>query len=266
MDQGIQTNSSPLDGCRYLALDDMEVHILDRGERGQNLLCIHGMGTSHYSWRHNTPYLERNFRMIAPDLPGYGFSKVVPGFGFHIDDYVRLLLALLKALKINRTHVMAHSFGGAIAERLVRLHPQRVDRVVLVGAADLEQPTLDHNLQKSKNPLLHSYYNKSVIDVSLIELSKIFNEGNRTTETTRWVTRVNRGGIRRNGALPVNHPVLMVWGREDQIIPLPRSERLIPHWQNFQLKVMDMAGHACHEENPIFFNKLVDDFLGGEGH
>lgn len=265
MAQGIQTNSSPLEGCRYLALEDMEIHLLDRG-CGPNLLCLHGMGTSHFSWRYNTPFFELNFRMIAPDLPGYGFSRAAPDFGFHIDDYVHLLLDLLRALEVSRTHIIAHSFGGAIAERLVRLHPQRVERVVLVGAADLEQPTLDHNPQKSKNPLLNSYYDKSVIDLPLIQLSKIFNQDDRTMETTRCVSRVNRDGIRRNGALPVTHPVLMIWGREDQIIPLPRLERLIPHWQNVKFKVMDMAGHACHEENPAFFNKLVDDFLSREGH
>ena len=83
-------------------------------------------------------------------------------------------------------------------------------------------------------------------------------------ETTRCVSRINKDGIRRNGALPVTHPVLMIWGREDQIIPLPRSERLIPHWQNVQFEVMNKAGHACHEENPAYFNRLVGDFLGSD--
>jgi len=243
----------------------MKVHLLDRGW-GPNLLCLHGMGTSHFSWRFNMPFFEMNFRMIAPDLPGYGFSKAAHDFGFHIDDYVHLLLDLLGALEVSTTHIIAHSFGGAIAERLIRLKPQRVERVVLVGAADLEQPTLDHDLQKSKNPLLYSYYNKSVIDLPLIQLSKIFNQDDRTMETTRSVSRVNRDGIRRNGALPIIHPVLMVWGREDQIIPLPRSERLIPHWQNVKFEVMNMTGHACHEENPAFFNRLVVDFLNGGDH
>jgi 2-hydroxymuconate-semialdehyde hydrolase len=219
------------------------------------------MGTSHFSWRHNTQYFEQSFRVIAPDMPGYGFSMANSDFGFHIDDYVSWLVDLLGTMEIDRTHILAHSFGGAIAERLIRLHPQLVEQVVLVGPADLEQPTLVHNPRQAKNPLLNSYYNKSVIDLPLIQLSKIFNKEARTLETTYRVNQVNKNGIRRNGKPPVTHPVLMVWGREDRIIPLLRSERLLPHWQNVQFEVIDNAGHACHEEKPDDFNLLVKHFL-----
>lgn len=253
-------SSAHLPGCKYHTLEHGRIHLQDRGT-GPNLLCLHGMGTSHYSWRYNTPFFEKNFRVIAPDLPGYGFSETGSEFGYHIDDYVQIILELLKELGVKRTHLIAHSFGGAIAERLIRFQPDIIDRVVLVGAADLEQPTLDHNPEMSKNPLLNSYYDKSVIDFPLIQLSKLFNKNGRTLETSRKVSKVNHSGIKRNGAPSLANPVLIIWGRNDLIIPLDRSNRLLNHWKNQDMVVLDGAGHACHEEKPTVFNRLVEGFL-----
>lgn len=251
---------SPLANCRRLLLREIDAHVLDAG-KGPAVLCIHGMGSSHYGWRRNIDILMGSFRLVAPDLPGYGFSREPEDFAYRIDDYVHFLCNLLDALKVKRVHLLAHSFGAAIAERFARLHPKRVDRLILVGAADMEDPTLYNNEKIAKHLLLNSYFDKSVIDLQLVQLAKIFNQDGRTVATSHRVSRVNRNGVSRGDAPPLSHPTLVIWGREDLIIPLELAERVLPHLEDRVFHIIEDAGHACHEEKPELFNRLVRDFL-----
>jgi 3-oxoadipate enol-lactonase len=99
---------------------------------GENLLLIHGLGSSGADWECQIRSLERRFRVISPDLPGCGFSSPIEG-GFDIRDLAYNLWALLDHLKISTSNVAGFSFGGAVALEMALQRPDRVPRLALIN-------------------------------------------------------------------------------------------------------------------------------------
>jgi 3-oxoadipate enol-lactonase len=99
---------------------------------GENLLLIHGLGSSGADWEWQVRALERRFRVIVPDLPGSGFSSPIEG-DFRIGDFAQTLWALLDHLKISHTNIAGFSFGGAVALEMALQRPDSVPRLALIN-------------------------------------------------------------------------------------------------------------------------------------
>lgn len=111
------------------------LHYIDEGA-GPPVILIHGFAGSTFSWRHVIPDLAKGHRVIALDLPGFGFSDRNPELDYSQGAQAERVVALLDALRIERATLIGHSMGGAIAERLAAAHPERVERLVLVAAVN----------------------------------------------------------------------------------------------------------------------------------
>ncbi len=81
------------------------------------------------------PALSNAYRVIAPDMVGFGFSDRPEGFEYRKDAWIKQAIGLLDALRIEKAHVVGNSFGGAIALAMAIRHPERVDRLVMMGSA-----------------------------------------------------------------------------------------------------------------------------------
>jgi len=101
------------------------------------VLLVHGFGASAYQWRHLMPALAAaGRRVLAPDLPGHGFSQLVFDAGQYTRAaYARRLWMLLDALGISRSPVIGHSMGGAVAAEMAWQQPSRVERLALLSPA-----------------------------------------------------------------------------------------------------------------------------------
>lgn len=102
-----------------------------RGQ-GENLLLIHGMGSSGIDWEFQVRALERQFRVIVPDLPGSGDSPAFEG-AFSISACAAVLWALLDHLQVSRSNIVGFSFGGAVALEMALQRPQSVARLALIN-------------------------------------------------------------------------------------------------------------------------------------
>ncbi|HJP37576.1 MAG TPA: alpha/beta hydrolase [Gammaproteobacteria bacterium] len=103
-------------------------------EDGDDLiLFVHGLGCSKESWREAWQRSElRGKSLLATDLPGFGHTACPPGFGAQLDDYARVLGALIDAYALRRIHLVAHSMGGSIALLLPPQVLSRLESLVLV--------------------------------------------------------------------------------------------------------------------------------------
>ena len=99
---------------------------------GENLLLIHGLGSSGLDWEFQVRALERHFRVIVPDLPGSGYSPAFEG-DFSISDCAEVLWALLDHLQVSLTNVTGFSLGGAVALEMALQRPQSVVRLALIN-------------------------------------------------------------------------------------------------------------------------------------
>jgi len=253
---------------------------LEAGE-GPPVLLIHGSGpgvTAYANWRLVMPALAEHFRVIAPDMAGFGFSERPEKAEYGIDLWTDQVIGLMDALNISQASIVGNSFGGAIGLRLAARHPDRVNRLVLMGSMGIDfpiteglnrvwgyQPSFD-NMRKVLDVFA---YNRELVPDELAEVryrastQPGFQEsyGSMFPEPRqRWVDamRTPDDDIRN---LP--HTTLIVHGREDQVIPADNSLRLMQMITNGDLHIYSHCGHWVQIERSADFNRLVTDFLAG---
>lgn len=263
---------------RTLVIDGVSTNFHEAGE-GEPLLLLHGSGpgvSAWANWRLNLPELARRFRVVAPDLLGFGYTGPAPEGRYGLDGWLRHLLGLLDALALPRVHVVGNSFGGALALALAVRHPERVGRLVLMGSVGLPFPI---------TPGLDQVwgYTPSVANMRALLDLFAFDRGRVTDELAELRYRASiRPGVQENfaamfpaprqqwvdalaqpeaalAALP--HETLILHGREDRVIPPASSERLFHLIPHAQLHLFGECGHWTQIEHAGRFNRLVGDFL-----
>jgi pimeloyl-ACP methyl ester carboxylesterase len=254
-----------------LSVGDIDVHTWVGGQ-GDPVLVLHGAGGNR-GWTRWLAALAERFTVWAPTHPGFGRSGDADWME-GIDDLARFYLWFIVVAELGRPHVVGHSIGGWIAAEMAVMSPASLGRLVLVA------PT---GLKPERGEILDIFYHSpqelrdfSVHDPrSVPEWDELFGrapgpaelqlaERNREmTARLTWKPYMHDPPLAR--FLPrVKNPALVVWGREDRIVPLVCGEqyqRLLPA---SRLTVLDRCGHLPPFEQPDVFARLVVDFLGGD--
>lgn len=247
---------------------------------GEPVLLIHGSGpgvTAWANWRLTMPALARTRRVIAPDMAGFGYTERRAGTQYDMDLWANHLVGLLDALVIERTDLVGNSFGGALALAMAVRHPQRVRKLVLMGAAGVRfdlTPGLDavwgyepsvENMQSIMNvfafdrscltpELAESRYRASVRPGYQESFSAMF-----PAPRQRWVDAL---ACHEDELHSIQQSTLIVHGRDDQVIPLANSLRLLELIGPSQLHVFGRCGHWTQIEHAEAFNETIARFLG----
>jgi len=208
--------------------------------------------------------------IYAPTHPGFGRSDAADWME-GIDDLARFYLWFLDAMGLDRVHLLGHSIGGWTAAEMATMCPDVIDRLVLVAPTGLK-PEVGEILDIFYYPP-EELFTHTVFDASTIpERERLF--GRPPTPEEAEIALRNREMAARltwkpymfNPRLPhflprVTAPTLVLWGREDGIVPLICGEqyrRLLP---NATLRVLERCGHLPLIEKPAEFAGLVLDFL-----
>jgi len=257
-------------------------NVHDRGT-GAPVMLIHGSGpgvSAWANWRGVIPALAERFRVIAPDMVGFGFTERPAGMVWNRTAWVAQAVALLDALEIETVDLVGNSFGGAIALALAIAHPERVRRLVLMGSVGLSFPItegLDRvwgyepSLAAMRGLLDIFAWDRGLVTDELAELRwrasvrPGFQESFSAmfpAPRQRWVDALasDEADIR---ALP--HETLVIHGRDDRVIPLDVSLRLANLVERSQLHVFGRCGHWTQIEHAARFNRLVGDFFAEAG-
>jgi pimeloyl-ACP methyl ester carboxylesterase len=118
---------------RTVTVDGMDLHVRTAGQ-GPDLLLVHGLGGASTSWQATAERLADRFRVIAPDLPGFGRSPI-PAADYTPGFFVDVLVGLLDRMGVEETHAIGSSMGGQVALELGLDHPERVNRLIAVAPA-----------------------------------------------------------------------------------------------------------------------------------
>jgi pimeloyl-ACP methyl ester carboxylesterase len=161
-------------------VDGYGVHYIDRGH-GQAVVLLHGFGGQTYSFRHLMPILEREHRVIAVDLKGFGYSERDPRAGLSATAQVAMLQALLGRCAVERAVVIGHSLGGGIALRFAATHPSMVQALVLAASVTGEERFLRRRaapawLMRPALPLLGAFTSSRLLRMMYHDRSKITDE------------------------------------------------------------------------------------------
>jgi pimeloyl-ACP methyl ester carboxylesterase len=241
------------------------------GGRGAPLLVLHGAGANR-GWLRWVDLVAERYTVWAPTHPGFGASGDAEWME-GVDDLARFYLWFIEAAGLGRPHVLGHSLGGWAAAEMATMSPGALDRLVLVSAEGLKPERgeiLDvfyHSDAELRDLIVHD-------PASVPEWAELFGraptpaerqEAERNREMTArlaWKPYMHNPRLAR--FLPrVSNPTLVVWGREDRIVPVECGEqyrRALPH---ATLTVLERCGHLPPIEQPEAFARLVLDFLGG---
>lgn len=252
----------------------------DAGEHGgTSVLLLHGSGpgvTAWANWRLNITALASKRRVLAPDMVGFGYTERPAGIEYNLDTWVKHALDFLDALGVEQADVVGNSYGGALALALAIRHPQRVRRLVLMGAAGVDfelTPGLDAVWGYTPSvagmrELIDSFaYDKSLVSDELAELRYRASVRPGYQEAfaqmfpaprQRWVDAL---ASRAEDIRALAHETLIVHGREDHIVPPVTSRTLFDLIERAQLHLFGRCGHWTQIEHAARFNKLVEDFL-----
>ncbi|HET6891123.1 MAG TPA: alpha/beta hydrolase, partial [Pyrinomonadaceae bacterium] len=141
---------------RFVQVDGARMHYQEAGDvNAQPVVLLHGFASSTLVW--SKVFLEiaaAGFRVIAPDLVGYGYSAKPRGFGYTIDSQARMIAGLLDELGLARVILVGSSYGGAVAATIALDYPERIEKLVLVGAVTNNNPTRYMLMRLFRSPLV----------------------------------------------------------------------------------------------------------------
>jgi pimeloyl-ACP methyl ester carboxylesterase len=273
--------------ARTLEIGGRKVNVIDTGgESKPPLLWIHGLSGLWQNWLLNLPAFMDRYRCIAPDLPGFGASEM-PREDISIRGYARTVEAICQQLGVDGPTVIGNSMGGFVGAELAISQPTRVAKLVLVSAAGLstEYHATEPVLVAARLWAFATARTGARVDpvVRRRRLRRLILQGvvrypEKLSAPLTWelVQGADRPGFLqglranleysfRDRLAQIEVPTLIVWGRNDMLVPVgdaERYQRLIG--DNARAEIFEDTGHVPMIERPSRFNALLDEFLAGD--
>ena len=271
---------------RYIQVGQICARYWSGGNHGSPVVLIHGLGEYVETWTPSFEALASEHRVYAVDLPGHGRTDKPPSASYDIAWLAKFADGFRAALGFEHAHVVGHSLGGAVATRLALMHPAAVDRLVLVASGGLGRevstllraitlPMVGEMMKRpsrsgSADVLRRIVYDPAVVPDELVDLdyrlSILPHAQQSFLKTLR--ANVNLFGQRSSeyrchlhGLSSITQPVLIIWGRQDPLLPVAHAEAAARTVPDVQLRILDECGHNPMLEHPQAFNEWVLEFL-----
>ena len=266
---------------RFVEVDGVRIHYHEAGE-GPTAILLHGGGPGASGWSNfhgNIDAFSKNFRTVIVDMPGFGESDK-PISEEKLGAFnARYLVPMMDKLGIDKAHFVGNSMGGHVALKIAIDQPDRVDRMVLMAPALLVAFIAPNPTEGAK--ILRTYYHAPgpsrermrqflstlVYDQSHLDEDIVEKRYQRSIEPDiqEWSKHMAPRPDRFEPLWPelsrIQHRSLLVWGRDDRVVPLDRALYMLHQMPNVRLHVIGKCGHWVMVEHPESFNRLCTDFL-----
>lgn len=239
----------------------------DKALAGVPILVLHGWGVGSESWVGVAELMAKEgYRVIVPDMPGFGKSAV-PEKPWTVDDYVEWVKDFADKLEMDGFILIGHSFGGQVAAKFCAICPKKVDKLVLCAAAVVRKPRL------GSRQILAKYLAKTKIIFQNIPfgiypvLRKIVYRiaGTRDYAQLQGVmaqTFLNVVGESViESARQIKTPTLIVWGDKDRETPIEDAHEINKAIAGSRLEIIPGAGHKLHRTHAQILAEKIINFL-----
>ncbi|MFH0883793.1 MAG: alpha/beta hydrolase [bacterium] len=274
---------------KYVDVRNLHIGYVDQGSGDQVLLLIHGLGSNIKGWNRNIPVLAMSYRVIAVDLPGYGYSSK-DYYPYSLSFYAELLTEMLTNLGIDKAVFVGHSMGGQIAIIAALEYPERVSKLVLISPAGVEsfeegekdwfrsvavpELTEDATTRTIDINVEHNFYEMPK-EAAFMVTDRIQVKGASDFKMYAYAVAENIKAMVNEPTTDrlknITQPTLVLFGEQDGLIPNAYlnggfsrdvgaiAMREIP---NARLVMVGKCGHFVQFEQPEVTNKAIRDFMG----
>lgn len=233
---------------------NIDINYIQSDPKEKNILLLHGWGGSLESFRAVFDYFKKDYTVTAIDFCGFGKSPPPP-YPFSVADYAQVVREFLKAKDIQKTHIIAHSFGGRVAIEIAYRYPDLIDKLILTSSAGIKK---HKNLKYYLNVLKYKIAKKLKKD-----LSKYGSSDYKAAQGVMRATFVKVVNYDQTKLLKyITAPTLLVWGQNDTETPLYMAKNMNKLIKGSKLVIIRDTGHFAYKEKSLLFLKHCERFLG----
>ena len=251
-----------------------KIRYLEAGDAAKpTVILLHGLGAQAESWQLTIPALAANYHVIAPDQIGFGKSDK-PFLKYRVATFVDFLDKFMSELKIEKAHLVGNSMGGWVAGLMAVKYPNRVEKIVLADAAGILPENINTDAIYQLN---NSTRDEIRANLKLIFATPAFQNNEALVDQFMTQRVVTNDGYTINSLIEsikrkedflndrlgeIKKPTLIIWGKQDGLLPVSDAEIFKKGIANSQLVIFDNCGHVPQFEKALDFNKTVLEFLG----
>ena len=233
------------------------------------ILLLHGLGGSADRWSKVIPYLSGKYRLIIPDIVGFGYSDK-PHVEYTIEFFIKFLKQFLNLLDISNVSIIGSSFGGLLALEYAIKFESEIKKLVLLSPAGMMRyvsTTLKHYISAALYPTYENVlraYQEMIYDSSMVSEESIHDFIKRMNlPNSKYAFMSTLMAFNNHpkliDRLKIDLPTLIVWGRNDKVIPVRYAKKFkIP---NSKIVIFDHCGHYPHIEKIDDLSKILLKFL-----
>lgn len=244
------------------------------------LVLLHGFLSSSFSYRKLIPYLTNDYNVISMDIPPFGQSGKIYRYTYSFENIVQSIVHLLEKKGLQSFTIIGHSMGGQIALQLTKTRPDLIERAILLASSGYSPSFsrkikalsyipffslgIKYHLAKSglEKSLQNVVYNQALIDDTMRNgYVQPFTTGLPIFRALGRMVRDKQVDLLAEDLQTIQKPCLLIWGREDRVVPLKVGERLTADLPQSQLIILEQTGHLLPEEEPEKVSHLIKDFL-----
>jgi len=270
---------------KSVEVNNIRINYSDVGE-GEALVLVHGFASSTYTWRYIEEHFIGKYRVISIDLKGFGFSSKPHDQKYSIHDQSEILIEFMEKLGLSCVTVMGHSYGGAVALATFRSSRNKgqdlIKRLILIDSASYRHDFPDF-ISVLRTPLLNrislsivpskinanfvlreAFYDDKKITKEMIDLySYYLNLPGAHSALIQTANQIVPDDVEDFTKFysKIDIPVLIIWGKKDQIVPISNGIRLQREIPNASFKVIENCGHMPQEECPEIVVHHISEFL-----
>lgn len=236
-----------------------------------NLVFVHGYLGGAAQWNSQVAFLKEDYRIVCLDLPGFGVrcDEIAPD---NMTSFAEFCLAQLTSLGCEKFHLVGHSMGGMVVQEMIRLAPDRIDKLVLYGTGPIGLlPGRFEPIEESKRrvkddgPVVTA---RRISATWFLERDKAVQYHVCESLAIKASLQAMLAGLTAmeswsgvDALAAIKSPTLVLWGDGDRTYPWSQAEQLWAEIADTQLAVVPGCAHVVHLEKLEIFNALVNGFL-----
>ncbi len=257
---------------KFLQIDGNKIRYLVSGNSKKTLVLIHGLGASAERWDQVIPLFSDDYRVVVPDLIGFGYSDK-PLVDYTTEFFSNFLEQFFITSGIKQPNLIGSSLGGQIAADYTASHPQEIEKLILVspsGNMEKSTPALDAyimaalypNEQSAKNAFeLMEGSGHSVREEIVNGFVERMRLPNAKLAFMSTLLGIKNSELITSKLQTISTPTMIIWGSDDPVIPIHHADSFVSTIQDCRFFRMDGCGHTPYVQDPHLFASKVLEFL-----